>query len=200
MRFFAVGRRRVVALGLALGVAGAVGPACSSGDGDRERPAAVRITAPEDAIDDELMLALLRAKNFHQMARVYMGDGKLPEATAAVRQILTLPFPAGAPEAEDVRLDARALLAKLLVGQAQLEAAMSVVDEGLGAATRESFFVANLHTVRSEVLRAQAAILDGTGAPADDARADELRKQAIMALERSNQIAEALQKRLMGER
>ncbi len=183
--------RRVTRWAVALGLALA---ACSPGDSGNPSP--VRLTQPEDAIGDDLMLALLRAKNFHQMARVYMSDGKLPEATAAVRQVLTIPFPDGAAEAEDVRHDARALLAKLLVGQGQLEAAMTVVDEGLAGATRESFFVANLYTVRSEVLRAQAAALDASDKP----RADDLRRQAIMALEKSNQIAEALQKRLLGGR
>ncbi|HVK76204.1 MAG TPA: hypothetical protein VM734_22915 [Kofleriaceae bacterium] len=189
------------ALALVLGVTLAtVAGACSSNDGGGGRTDGVRITEPEDAIDEELMLALVRAKNFHQIAQVYMSDDKLAEATRAVRQILEVPFPAGAPEAEDVRLDARALLAKLLVRQGQLEAAMTAIDDGLAGKTRDSFFVANLYTVRGEVLRAQAAALDGSSQPADQARAAELRKQAILALEQSNTIAEALQQRLMGAR
>jgi hypothetical protein len=164
-----------------------------------------RITAPEERdrdqpIDEALMIALSQAKNFHHKARVYMTDGKLDEATAAVRAILSIRFPAGAPEAEDVRLDARALLAKLLLGQGLVEQAMTVVDEGLAASTRESFFLANLYTVRGEVLQVEAEALDKTGAPADHTKAVTLRQQAIVALDRSIQINTALQKALMEER
>jgi len=182
-----------VALGLAVIVA------CSSqGDGDRGR-SVTRITEPEDVIDEGLMIALSQAKNFHHKARVYMTDGKLPEATQAVRNILSIQFPADAPEAEDVRLDASALLAKLLVGQGQVDQAMTVVDNALAGARRESFFVANLYTVKGEVLQAQAALLDGTGQAGDLERAREIRKQAIVAFDRSITINEALQKRLVDE-
>ena len=71
-------------------------------------------------------------------------------------QILSLQFPAGAPEADDVRLDARALLAKLLVGQDQLDEAMRIVEEGLASSQRDSFFVANLYTVQGEIHEARA--------------------------------------------
>ena len=79
------------------------------------------------------MIALSKAKNFHHKARVYMSDGKLAEATASVREIMSLKFPAGAPEAEDVRNDARALLAKLLVSQSQLDEAMRISAEKIRA-------------------------------------------------------------------
>src|SRR6185503_18124331 len=51
------------------------------------------------------------------------------DAIGEVRQVLSLPFPRGAPEADDVRNDARALLAKLLVNQGQLDEAARTVDE-----------------------------------------------------------------------
>jgi predicted negative regulator of RcsB-dependent stress response len=129
-----------------------------------------------------------------------MSDGQLALATTTVRQILAISFPAGAPEAEDVRLDARAMLAKLLVAQGQVDAAMSVVDEGLAAATRDSFFVANLYTVKGEVLQAQAELLVSTGQAVDGDRAREVRKQAIVAFDKSISINEALQKRILEER
>jgi hypothetical protein len=194
--------RYVVAIVLvgALGALGAFGFGCQ-GDHDRGQSGGVtRITEPEDAIDESLMIALSQAKNFHHKARVYMSDGQLPLATTAVRQILSIEFPAGAPEAEDVRIDARALLAKLLVAQGQVDAAMSVVDEGLASATRESFFVANLYTVKGEVLQAQAELLMATGQPADGDRAREIRKQAIVAFDKSIAINEALQKQILEEK
>jgi hypothetical protein len=176
-----------------------LGFACS-GEPERKGGPVTRITEPEDAIDEALMLSLSQAKNFHHKARVYMSDGQLPLATDAVRKILAIEFPAGAPEAEDVRLDARAMLAKLLVAQGQVDAAMSVVDEGLASSTRESFFVANLYTVKGEVLQAQAELLVSTGEPGDAERAREVRKQAIVAFDKSIAINEALQKRILGEK
>src|SRR3954464_3984293 len=120
--------------------------ACSS-DREASAPSQTKTAEPTDVIDEELMVALGQAKNFHRKAKVYMTDGNLAAATAAVRQVLSLPFPRGAPEAEDVRNDARALLAKLLMSQGQIEEAARTVDEGLAQSQRESFFVANLYTV-----------------------------------------------------
>lgn len=189
----------LAALAALIMAAGAAGLACSS-DGDRRGGSVTRITEPEDVIDEGLMIALSQAKNFHHKARVYMSDGQLALATTAVRQILAIEFPAGAAEAEDVRLDARAMLAKLLVAQGQLDAAMTVVDEGLTGAGRESFFLANLYTVKGEVLQAQAEVLAATGQPVDGERAREVRRQAILAFDRSIAINEALQRRLLEER
>jgi hypothetical protein len=152
-----------------------------------------------EIIDQELMIALSMAKNFHHKARVYMSDGKLVEATASVREILSLRFPAGAPEAEDVRNDARALLAKLLVGQGQIEEAMTVVTEGIAQSQRDSFFVANLYTVKGEVHQARAAALDA-GDPANKSRIDDEKRAAIVAYDKSNAINTVLQQRLLEER
>jgi predicted negative regulator of RcsB-dependent stress response len=156
--------------------------ACTS---DRSEPAPnpTKLAEPSDAIDQELMVALGQAKNFHHKAKLFMADGKTDDAIAAVRQILSLPFPKGAPEAEDVRNDARAMLAKLLVGKAELAAALQIVDEGIAQSQRESFFVANLHTVKGEILEAQGQAAN-----------------AIMEYDRSIKINEALQKRLMEQR
>lgn len=189
--------RRVRWAALTLGLVGLLGVVACSGDEPATDPSdRVRVAQPEDAIDEPLMLALLQAKNFHHQAKVYMTDGNTAEALAAVRKILTVPFPDGAPESEDVRLDARALLAKLLVGQRSLDEAMKVVGEGLAGASRDSFFVANLHTVKGEIYRAMAEDLDALGTADAAARARELRKAAIAAWTRSNEISEPLQQRL----
>jgi len=145
----------------------------------------------DDVIDEQLMVALGQAKNFHYKAKVYMSDGKVTDAIAAVRQILSLRFPPGAPEADDVRNDARALLARLLVSQNQLDDAMRVVEEGLAAVTRESFFVANLYTVEGEIHYAKANAM-----PAGDPNAVAEKRAAIEALDKSIKINEALQKQL----
>jgi hypothetical protein len=154
-----------------------------------------RLAEPDEVIGTELMIALAQAKNFHHKAKVYMTDGNLAEATAAVRQILSLRFPAGSPEAEDVRNDARAMLAKLLISQNQLDEAMRTVNEGIAQSTRESFFVANLHTVQGEVHEARAARLDSEG---QNAKATEERRNAIGSYDKSIKINETLQKALMG--
>jgi len=167
--------------------------------GEREPKPTTRVAEPTEVIDQDLMLSLLKAKNFHHKARVYMSDGKLVEATAAVREILSLRFPAGAPEAEDVRNDARALLSRLLVGQGQLDEAMTVVTEGIAQSARESFFVANMYTAKGEVHAARAASLDAAD-PANKTRIDDEKRAAIIAYDKSNEISTALQQRLMEER
>ncbi len=173
--------------------------ACSSNERDASPPSQTKVADPTDVIDEELMVALAQAKNFHRKAKVYMSDGNLALATASVRQILSLRFPAGAPEADDVRLDARALLAKLLVSQNQLEEAMRTVEEGLAQSQRESFFVANLHTVQGEIHEARAAAAEAEG-EAGKAKATAERRAAIASYDRSIQINEKLQKQLVEER
>lgn len=169
--------------------------------GDATR-SVTRITDPAEAgpglIDKRLLVALAQAKNFHHKAKVHMTDGNLAAATSSVRQILSLSFPPGAPEADDVRNDARALLAKLLVSQGQLDEAARTVDEGLAQSQRESFFVANLYTVQGEIHEARAAALDADAGR--KAAATDERRAAIASYDRSIQINERLQKSLMEER
>lgn len=182
-----------LAIALAISLAIVTFAACQA-EGPPAPGSVTKVPEAADVIDQELMIALGQAKNFHRKAKVYMSDGNLVAATASVRQILSLRFPAGAPEADDVRLDARALLAKLLVSQGQVEEAMRTVSEGLAQTSRESFFVANLYTVQGEIHEARAAQLEAGGEPA---KAADEKRAAIAAYDRSIQINEALQKRLM---
>ena len=164
---------------------------------NQDQGSVTRTADPADVIDQDLMVALAQAKNFHHKAKVYMSDGKSDDAIASVRQILSLHFPANAPEADDVRLDARALLAKLLLEKGRTGEALQVVDEGLAATQRQSFFVANLYTVKGDLhdARAQEAVAGN-----DAAKATDERHAAIEAYDRSIKINEALQKKLMEER
>lgn len=191
-----LGRWRVALLAL-----GAVLAAC---DDEGESRPATRIAEPRDLahaadqaprLTQELMLALAQAKNFHHRAKVYMSDGDLPTAMASVRSILSLRFPPGAPEAEDVRADARALLAKLMMGRGEHEQAEQVIAEGLAEATRDSFFIANLYTVRGELYEAMAEA--ALAAPGGAASAAQLRRKAIEAFDRSISINRAIQERLV---
>lgn len=177
-------------------VAVALAAGCTDREPAASRPV-TRVAEPADVIDQDLMVALAQAKNFHHKAKVYRSDDNLPAATAAVRQILSLRFPANAPEAEDVRNDARALLAKLLLAQGQLDEAMRTVSEGIAQASRESFFVANLYTVKGEIHEERARLAAAATQP-EQAVAE--RHAAIAAFDKSIQINEALQKRLLEDR
>lgn len=189
-----------VTLGLValLGLAGLAG--CESDSEHRSvtrlpEAAEVARDGAEQQISQQLMVALAQAKNFHHRAKVYMSDGNLPMAIESVRSILSLRFPPGAAETEDVRADARALLAKLMIGQGNLGEAERIVDEGLATASRDSFFVANLYTVKGEVHEAQATAAAAQG-EAGAASAASYRREAISAFSRSIEINSAIQKRL----
>ena len=75
---------------------------------------------------------------------------------------------------------------------------MTVVKEGLASASRESFFSANLYTVKGEIHEANAQKLDAD--PATKARATDERHQAIESFEASNKIDKKLQAQLMESR
>ena len=167
---------------------------CAS-DTPEERKSVTKVPEPEDVLTEDLMIPLAQAKNYHHIADVYLKEGKTEEATLAIEQILSLKFPAGAPEAEDIINDARARLGKLYVMQSKLDEAMRTVQAGIDNATRESFFVANQHTVRGEILEARAIALDETN---DDA-AKQSRRDAIEAFSKSNEIHERLLKQLVTE-
>ncbi|MEZ4368523.1 MAG: tetratricopeptide repeat protein [Kofleriaceae bacterium] len=148
------------------------------------------LAAAEVPVDEALLVALAQAKNFHHKARVYMGDGNPQAAIEAVRQVLSVTFPAGAPEGVEVGLDARALLAKLLAGEGRLDEAMAEVSAGLASDPPESFFLANLYTVLGELHQARAEVA------ADPAGAAAERRAAIGALDRSIAINLEIQRRL----
>ncbi len=176
-------------------IAGASCTSCTTNHDAQGSGSVTQVTDPADAIDQKLMIALSQAKNFHHKAKVYMSDGNTDAAIASVREILSIRFP-NAPEADDVRNDARALLARLLVGKGQLDEAMNVVMEGLSS-PRESFFVANLYTVKGEIHEARATQM--AAAPdADKAKVSAERHAAIDAFTKSNDIDKKLQDQLMG--
>lgn len=172
-------------------------------DGDSDSRSLTRVPEPADVsseagyqkIGQQLMVALAQAKNYHHRAKVFMADGNPTEAMASVRQILSLRFPPQSPEAEDVRADARALLAKLMIGRGELDEAMRIVDEGLADASRDSFFVANLYTVRGEI---HEALANAASAQGDSGRAMAVthRREAIRAYDRSIAINSAIGQRL----
>jgi tetratricopeptide (TPR) repeat protein len=180
---------------LALALAGILA-GCSVEDATPGR--VTELPRPEHALSEALMIALGQAKNYHHKADVYLRDGKPELAERALLRLLDVPFPHDSPEADDVRLDARARLATLRLGRGALDEALEVVREGLEDALRDSFFLANLHTVRGEIYEARAEALDAAEPP-DREGARHARRQAIEAYARSIAINERLQERLMRE-
>ena len=185
--------RRIHGMILAVAAAGVVaGCAQDDRDGDdRDQKKAGRITEitqPGDALSEELMLALSMAKNLHHKADVYLAEMRSDEAVKALKEILDIRFPEGAAEAEDVTLDARARLSKLLASQGSLDQALTVADDGIKAAKRRSFFLANLHAVRGEVLEGRAVQIEDK--QPDEAKA--LRRDAIKSLDEAIQIEKVL--------
>lgn len=194
---------RWLARALSMVAALSLGWLASACDSDGDHRSVTRLADPSDLahedaprISEELMLALAQAKNFHHRAKVFMADGNPTEAKSSVRRILSLRFPPNAPEAEDVRADARALLAKLMMGAQELDEAARVVDEGLADSTRDSFFVANLYTVKGELHEAMAKAAAAQG-PGNEATATEHRREAIRAFDRAIAINAAIQRRLV---
>lgn len=197
-------------------IAALLGSLSGLGCGPEQDPAGRRsLTALPDVDDpaqgavlsEELMLALSLAKNYHHKADLLLQEAEPDQAATALQAILAIRFPEGAPEAEDVRLDARARLAKLLAAQGKLDEAGQLVADGLRGAPRRSFFLANLYTVQGEIHEARAAFFDqqASTATSDAARAQaevaagEARRDAIRAFDESIQINRALQQSLLGE-
>lgn len=156
-----------------------------------------RLTPPADdppsTLGEPLLVALAQAKNFHQRADVNLAAGNIQQAIQDVTNILTIEFPAGAPEAEDTLLDARARLGKLYLGLGELAQAEQVVAEGIAEASRESFFLANLFQVQGEIRYANALTIT------DPALRKEALHRSIESTDRSIEINKKIQKRLYEE-
>jgi len=152
--------------------------------------------APQDRagpVSQELLLSLAQVRALHHQADAFLQIGEVDAAIVAVSRVLDVSFPAGAEEAEDTRIDARARLAKLHLGRGRPDEARRVIDEGFRAATRESFFLANLAQVSGEVHEAEARRQTDPEAGRRELRA------ALADYDKAVQIAERIQQRLLKE-
>lgn len=140
-----------------------------------------------------LLSRLSAARAYHHQADILLGRGDLAGAIAKVEAVLKLDLDARWPEAEEVRLDATARLAQLLARQGSHARALALIDAALARKPRASFYAANLHSVRGELLEAQVKVLDAAGKK-DEAKA--MARQAMTALETSIRINKALQRQL----
>jgi len=136
-------------------------------------------------IDERLLAALGLAQAYQHQADELASLGRRREAIARVHAILEIPFPAGVPEREDVRLDAHGRIAELLLEEGDEAGALERIGEGLAEASRASYFKARLHAVAGRVHREQARRLREAG-DQDGARAAS--RAAIVDFERSIEI------------
>src|SRR5690606_19190913 len=127
----------------------------------------------------------------HGKADVLVDSGDLEQAAATVAMILDIPFPAGASEAEDVMADTRARLGKLYAELGKLEEALAVVDLGIASSKRQSFYLANLYTVRGQILQEMAKNAE-VELGSQDPQVTHTRREAINAFDLSIQINDAL--------
>lgn len=86
------------------------------------------------------------------------------------------------PEVQEALLDAYGRLGRLHLQLGQLDLAHQRVTEGLDLPGPPSFFRANLHMVRGDLLDARAEAKDRAG---EKVEGDALRRQAIEAFESS---------------
>jgi len=134
------------------------------------------------ASPERLLSALGTAQALQHESDELEARGDLVSAARTAQRVLDVPFPDGAAEREDVRLDAYGRVAELALAQNDLAVAADQAHAGLAEATRDSYFRARLHVVLGRVHQARAAHLRDTG-DADGARTES--EAAIDELEQS---------------
>jgi hypothetical protein len=129
-----------------------------------------------------LLSALGTATALQHESDVHESRGQIDQAVESARRVLDVPFPSGAAEREDVRLDAYGRMAELELGRGDLETALTQANAGLAESTRDSYFRARLHVVLGRVHEQRADHLRESG---DDTGAHTEAEAAIDELERS---------------
>jgi len=134
------------------------------------------------APDQALLSAIGTAEALQHQADELEARGDRAAAIERARAALDVPFPAGAPERQDVRLDAWGRIAELELGRGEDAAAEEAVRAGLGEASRRSYFEARLFVVLGRIHRARAT---AARAAHDEDAARRESDAALEALERS---------------
>jgi len=143
---------------------------------------------------EAVLVALSEARAWQRRADLLLLDGDLPGAIHSVQEVLQIPFPANAPEAEDVRLDAHLRLARLHLrtgGEEGEKKALAEVEKGRKIATRDSFFRAHLENVAADVFRARGERVT------DPTEKKEAQRQELEAHERHIAIDKRLLRTLL---
>jgi tetratricopeptide (TPR) repeat protein len=147
-------------------------------------------------IDEHLMAALGQARALHHLADVHMAQGEPDKALEAVRRILEIDFPAGAPERDDVVADACGRIAKIQLGMGALGDAATTVEQALAQSRRDTFYTASLHMIDGEIHETRATQAR-TGHDEETARTEG--RQAIQAYEDSIAINQRVMDRIARE-
>lgn len=155
------------------------------------------ITEEPQPIDEHLMAALGQARALHHLADVQLAEGDATQAIAALERVAAIDFPEGAPERDDVVVDAYGRIAKVQLGAGHVDEAMSAVEKGLREGReRDTFYVAALHMIVGEIHEARAATAREAS---DDATARAEAREAIEAYERSIAVNQKVLDRLLAE-
>jgi hypothetical protein len=147
--------------------------------------------------DEAVLLMLSEARALQRYADLKLADGDVEGAIASVREVLAIRFPPSVPETEDVFLDARARLARLVLSRGGAEAeerALAELEAARRLATRDSFFRSHIENIAADVYAARAKRLTGPVAQ------KEARRQEAQALERVIEIDRRLQRALFNTR
>lgn len=162
--------------------------ALSGGCAKRERE-----TRGRSLVDRSLMACLGAMRAYHRQADLHLARGDHAGAVASVEQIVALKCASREnPEVQEAVLDAYGRLARLHLKRGALAQAGRYIQTGLKRPGGDSFFRANLHTIRGDWLDLRATGLDRAGKRAE---ADALRRQAIQAFE----VSARMNRRLLEE-
>lgn len=86
------------------------------------------VITPPSSVDQQLQRKLSLAEGYHDLADLYIKNGKLPEAVASERQILQLQLPA---EYEKLVVESVSIIVEKLAEVRAFDLGQSLVDEAL---------------------------------------------------------------------
>ncbi len=179
--------RMLTVLGLALVLSGA--PTGCSRKHTGQQP------DPRPRVDKQLMACLGAIRAYHRQADLHLARNKPGQARGAVEQIVSMKcIQRKNPEIQEAVLDAYGRLARLYMQQGELKEAARWLTKGMQRKGPPSFFRANLYMVHGDLLDARATALDKAGKKTE---ADQLRRQAIDAFERSSKMNRRLLQELV---
>ncbi len=141
-------------------------------------------------VDRALMSCLGAIRAYHRQADLQLARNRPAKAIDAVSGILSLACSRRSnPEIREAVLDAYGRLARLHMERGELDEAARWLAKGMARKGPPSFFRANLHMVRGDLLDARARALDKAG---KGRAADALRRKAIEAFEASARMNQRL--------
>lgn len=111
--------------------------------------------AGPEAENDQALAVLERARTLHQQAARLASRGDTAGAVEALEAVTRLRFPAGAPEAEDVAVDALGQMSRVLLAAGRSVEAEAAARRAIARATRDSFFLGLAYLRLGDALRAR---------------------------------------------